>query len=153
MTTLDIRIEKFMPNRACMDGLFKEHWEESAKNKALMVLKPDWPKYQMLEDMGHLVSLFAYKDEEIVGYSLNILSKHIHYADLVCAHNDVIYIDPANRNSPVGLKIIKATEKECLKRGAKLMLWHAKEDTALSKILPRLGCKVQEIMFSKELKE
>ena len=35
--------------------------------------------------------------------------------------------------------------------GCKLMLWHAKENTALAKLLPKLKYGVQEIMYSKEI--
>ena len=35
-------------------------------------------------------------------------------------------------------------------KGARLMLWHAKPGTALEKILPRIGYRVEETAFCKE---
>lgn len=131
--------------------LFYEHWQESARNKQLMVLKPDVEGYTMLENSGKLVTLYAYIGDVLVGYSCNIITNHLHYADLTVAYNDVIFIHPDYRDTPVGLRLIKETEKSCKEKGASLILWHAKENTALSKILPRMKCKVQEIIFSKEL--
>lgn len=151
MQSLEIRVEPLMPKAHLLDALLEEHWEESAKNKHLMVLKPDRAVYQSLEDRGSLLALFAYSGEDIVGYSINFSHPHLHYSDLTVTYNDVIYIHPDYRKSRLGLTIIKATELEAKKRGSQLMLWHAKENTALSAILPRMGCKVQEIMFSKEL--
>lgn len=131
--------------------LLDEHWHESARNKHLMVLKPDLPKYEALEAMGKLLGLVAYDGETMVGYSVNLISPHMHYADLVCAYNDVLFVASAYRETKLGLQLIRETERACKARGVHLMLWHAKEDTALSKILPRMGCRVQEIIYTKEL--
>jgi predicted GNAT superfamily acetyltransferase len=132
-------------------GLLEAHWHESARNKHLMVLKPDVPRYQALEAAGALLSLVAYVDEAIVGYSVNIVSPHLHYADLLCAHNDVLFVAKEYRESPLGLKLIRDTERAAKARGVHLMLWHAKEDTTLASILPKMGCRVQEIIYTKEL--
>lgn len=132
-------------------GLLEAHWHESARNKHLMVLKPDVARYQTLETAGALLSLVAYVDEAIVGYSVNIVSPHLHYADLLCAHNDVLFVAAEYRTTPLGLKLIRETERAARARGVHLMLWHAKQDTALSNILPKMGCKVQEIIYTKEL--
>lgn len=133
-----------------MDLLIK-HWNESARNKELMVLKPDYSKYEALEASGITVSLAAYLDGKLIGYSVNFLQPHLHYSELMCGYNDLLYVDDAHRNSSVGLRLIRETVKELRARGAKLMLWHAKVDTKLSNILPKVGCKVQEIIYSQEL--
>lgn len=145
----EIRVEKFSLEK--VSHLLKEHWEESSRNKEVMVLNPDKEKYIQLENAGNLVTLFAYYDEKVVGYSCNILTNHIHYADLLVAYNDVLFIDKEHRNSPLGLRLIKQTKKAVKEKGVKLLLWHAKENTPLSKILPRLGCSVQEIVYSEQL--
>jgi len=132
-------------------GLLEAHWHESARNKHLMVLKPDVARYQALEASGALLSLVAYVDDAIVGYSVNIVSPHLHYADLLCAHNDVLFVAKEYRESPLGLKLIRDTERAAKARGVHLMLWHAKEGTTLANILPKMGCKVQEIIYTKEL--
>ena len=133
------------------DSLFIDHWDEVAKNKHLMALAPDKERYFALEDAGQLVTLIAWAGDEIVGYSCNILSPHLHYKNLMCGYNDVIFVAKEYRNSPLGIKLIKHTEAVLKKYGAKLMLWHAKKDSALDKILPRMKCNIQEIIYSKEL--
>lgn len=133
------------------DELTQEHWDEVAKNKELMILKPRYEVYRDLDNKGNLINLFAFVDGKIVGYSINILSYHLHYADLYTAMNDIIFITKQYRDTPLGLRLIAETEKACKEAGVKLMLWHAKEDSALAKILPRRKCKVQDIVFSKQL--
>ncbi len=147
----NIRVGKFSDHYLDIENVFKEHWDESARNKSLMILKPDYESYLSLEQMGKLLAVYAYCGDQVVGYSYNFINRHIHYSDLLVSHNDVLFILPDHRNGSVGLKLIKETEKQSKLLGAKLMLWHAKENTSLSKILPRMKCNVQEIIFSKEL--
>ena len=153
MPNYEIRVESVVGRIPEMREslLLEEHWQESSKNKHLMVLSPDIAKYENLDNIGNLSCLFAYLDDKLVGYSFNIITSHLHYSNLVCAYNDVLFVSKEHRSSSLGLRLIKATEIECKNRGAKLMLWHAKENTALSKILPKMGCNVQELIFSKEI--
>lgn len=153
METLSLSIIKapIPEDFGMFDELIQEHWEESAKNKELMILKPRYDVYRDLDNKGALINLFAFVDGKVVGYSVNILSNHLHYADLSTAMNDIIFISKPYRDTPLGLRLIHETEKACKEAGVKLMLWHAKEDSALAKILPRRKCKVQDIVFSKQL--
>lgn len=134
-----------------LQPLLQDHWEEVARNKSLMVLNPDVKRYRQLDESGNLVCLFAYHEDEVVGYSAMIIHNHLHYSDLVVAYNDVIYIQPEHRNISLGSQLIKESERVSKEHGAKLMLWHAKPNTALDKILPFMDCKVQETIYSKEL--
>lgn len=136
---------------APLAALLDEHWIELAKNRDLMVLKPALDKYKAMEEQKQLFTFCAYVDGQIVGYSISFVFNHMHYADLLCCHNDLLFVSKPYRHSSIGGKLIRLTEDEARKRGAKLMTWHAKENTPLSEVLPVMGCKVQEIIFSKEL--
>ena len=133
------------------EPLFVEHYEEIARNKQIMKLKPNWPMYYTLEKNGSLFIYLAMQGDNRIGYSLNLVSFHLHYADLKYCTNDILFIKKEFRGSRIGLKIMKATEDYAKSQGAILMLWHAKENTALHKLLPRLNYGVQDIMYSKEL--
>ena len=128
--------------------LFSEHWEEIALNKQVMVLKPDEAKYRAAEANGMLLILAAFEGTEIVGYSVNIVTNHLHYADLITCSNDLLFVTEGKRSGRLGLQLIRATEKVAKERGARLMLWHAKPGTPLEKMMPRLGYGVQDIIFS-----
>lgn len=131
--------------------LLSEHREELTTHKHIMELKPDLERYAALEQAGNLVSLALYDKDRIVGYSVSVVVKNIHYADLVYALNDVLFVGALYRGSSWGVKLIHETEKLCKLHGAKLMMWHGKPATAFSDMMPRLGYRVQDIMFSKEL--
>ena len=131
--------------------LFDEHYEEIARNKQVMKLKPDETTYYRMEDSTRIFILSARQDDKLIGYSVNFVIHHLHYADLKLAQNDLLFISKEHRGGRVGLKLIKETEKHATSLGCKLMLWHAKESTPLAHMLPRLKYCVQDIIFSKEL--
>tara|TARA_B100001093_G_C26386782_1_gene825358 strand:+ start:24 stop:533 length:510 start_codon:yes stop_codon:yes gene_type:complete len=131
--------------------LFEEHYEEIARNKEVMKLKPDEKAYRNLEEANQIFILSAWQDDVLIGYSVNFVLNHPHYADLLLAQNDLLYIKKEMRGSRAGLRLIKETETHATSLGCKLMLWHAKENTALGAILPRLKYGVQDIIYSKEL--
>ena len=133
------------------DHLFEEHYEEIARNKEIMKLKPNWPMYYSLEEIGALFLHVATQGDEFIGYSINIVQHHLHYADLKYCQNDVLFIKKEFRGGRIGLRLMKATENHAKSLGCKLMLWHCKPNTPLNEILPRLKYGVQDVIYSKEI--
>ena len=133
--------------------LLQSHWEEIALNKDVMVIKPDMARYRQLEELGLMFSLIAYDDAgEIIGYAVNFIHHHLHYADLLYVANDVLFVRQDQRGSTrAGRQLIAETERIAKERGAQLVSWHAKEGTALAALMPRLGYGVQDIVFSKRV--
>ena len=131
--------------------LFDEHYKEIARNKQVMVLKPDEPTYRKAEEMGTIFILSARQNDVLIGYSVNFVSNHLHYADLKFAQNDLLFISKEHRGGRVGLRLIKDTENHAKSLGCKLMLWHCKPNTPLNEILPRLKYGVQDVIYSKEI--
>lgn len=132
--------------------LLFDHWDEIAKNKDLMKLNPDFDKYTMLDKLGKMFTVTARDAEgKLIGYSVNIVDNHLHYRDLKFSSNDVLFVAHSHRNSSVFMRLKAETKRIAKERGAQLQFWHAKEGSALAAILPRQGCKIQDIIFSEEL--
>ncbi len=147
----EIRLCTLNEFKVIAEHLFEPHYDEIARNKQVMKLKPNWPYYHSIDDLGWLFIYLAMQDDVCIGYSMNILMHHLHYADLRVCQNDVLFVKKEFRGGRLGLRLLKATEDHAKSEGCKLMLWHAKENTALAKLLPKLKYGVQEIMYSKEL--
>ena len=148
---IDITLATVDEMLAQANVLFEEHYEEIARNKQIMKLKPDEETYRKMESAQQIFILSARQDDVLIGYSVNFVTNHLHYADLRIAQNDLLFISKEHRGGRIGLKLIKETEKHATSLGCKLMLWHAKENTTLAAMLPRLKYGVQDIIFSKEL--
>mgnify|MGYP003141242438 CR=1 FL=1 len=147
----EIRLCTLDEFKVVADHLFQEHYDEIARNKQVMKLKPNWPLYETTAQSNSLFIYVAMQDNVCIGYSMNFVSNHFHYADLIVTQNDVLFVKKEFRSGRLGLRLIKATEEHAKSIGCKLMLWHAKENTALVSLLPRLKYGVQEIIYSKEI--
>ncbi len=135
-----------------LSELISENWQELVSLKHIMQLNPQIDRYKALEDAGLLLVLFAYDSaNNIIGYSANIISNHIHFSGLVTCSNDVLFLTKAHRKGRAGMQLILETEKKAAERGAKLMLWHAKPETDLANLLPRVGYSAEEVLLRKEL--
>lgn len=131
--------------------LLVEHWEEIARNKELMVLAPNIDAYRWLEEQEAIFALGAFDAGSLIAYSVTLIQQHLHYQGLRYATNDVLFVSKPHRSGRLGYRLMRETERVATERGAKLMLWHAKQDTPLEAILPRMGYAVQDIIFSKAL--
>ena len=147
----EIRLCTYDEFKVLGDPLFEEHYEEIARNKQVMKLKPNYQLYEALNSTGWLFIYVAMQDNVCIGYSMNIMMHHLHYADLRIAQNDILFVKKEFRGGRLGLRLLKVTEDHARSEGCKLMLWHAKENTALAELLPKLKYGVQEIMYSKEI--
>tara|TARA_B100000405_G_scaffold56253_2_gene38052 strand:+ start:2023 stop:2532 length:510 start_codon:yes stop_codon:yes gene_type:complete len=147
----EIRLCTLDEFKVLAEPLFEEHYEEIARNKQVMKLKPNWPMYEAVDQGGFLFIYLAMQDDVCIGYSMNIIMHHFHYADLRVTQNDVLFVKKEFRGGRLGLRLLRVTEDHARSEGCKLMLWHAKENTALAKLLPKLKYGVQEIMYSREI--
>ena len=143
-TTVSDKAEALMP-------LLRAHADELADASVLKTAAPNWEAYRALENTGALLAIVVYAGAEIAGYATAFIGGHLHHAGLRYAHSDALYVAPAHRRSGLGLSLIRETERVARDKGARLMLWHAKPGTALEKILPRIGYRVEETAFCKEI--
>lgn len=131
--------------------LLREHWEELATDRRLMVLSPRVELYASLESAGQVIAVGAFDGDKLFGYAVSFLSRHAHYADLLVCQNDVLFVAKARRHSAAGIRLIRGSERLAAERGAGMFIWHAKPRTALESLLPRLGYGVQDVLYSKAL--
>jgi len=132
------------------EPLLRQHWQEVAKNKDLMVLSPAHEIYEAMEQSGVLFILGLFVEGDLVGYSFNFVHPHLHFSNLTYCDNDALYLDPDYRNGSAGLRLMTATEREARQRGAKLMLWHAGDDV-MKRLLEGRRCEFQETIYSRTL--
>jgi predicted GNAT superfamily acetyltransferase len=131
--------------------LFQEHRQELATGEEYMTVKIKDDVYKLMEDKGVMFSLALYDDDKIVGYSIAVMYHNLHSADLLMSQADVLFVQQKYRKTKWGLKLIQETERMSKERGAKVIIWHGQPDTPFSNLMPRIGYKLQNVMFSKVL--
>lgn len=150
--TISIQVEAIAPLiESELWPLLEAHRDELTTNKELMNLAPDIGRYAAMEDAGFMFGLTARENGHVVGYSVNLISQHLHYSALRYVHNDVLFLDKGHRFGTLGLRMLRATRAEAKARGARLVVWHAKPGTPLESILRRQGARVQDVLFSEVL--
>lgn len=132
-----------------VDALLKLHYEELTRNKDRVKLDPMWTEYATLEMMGRFHVFTARDGDDLIGYAAFFVTKHLHYADLCTAMNDVLFLHPDHRLGMTGIRLLKFCEAELKKLGAHKVCWHAKLETSLIPILHRLGYATEEVALGK----
>jgi len=132
-----------------MDELLSLHYDELTLNKAKVKLDPMWENYARLENLGFFKVFTARDDEKLVGYNAFFLNKHLHYASLTVAQNDVLFLHPAYRQGLTGVKLLRFSEAQLKEMGAEKILYHVKFSKDIRPILHRMGYSDEEVMVAK----
>ena len=120
------------------DSLRLEHNQEV---RAESELKPDWPRYKILEDHGGFVVYGVRDDNLLVGYACFVISKNFHSKEVTQAYQDSIYVKPTYRKKGVGITLLKYTENQLKKFGVTQIFHMVMDSMDFSKVLKRKGYK------------
>ena len=146
ISSLDIRSVSFLDLWSDGQHLFEDHCRELEDSRVAFL--PDNNRYLSLDDLDMLITLGAYIDGHMIGYSVSVIYRHGHF-DEILATNDSLYVDPSYRRGPIGWKLILSTEKSAQECGVSRMLWTAKCNSNLDMLLSKRREQVSSV-FSKE---
>lgn len=132
-------------------ALARAHHDELAAAFHGFPFDPDLERYQRLEQAGLLVLIGAFDDGQLVGYSINSVSPNLDYQTVLCSHCHLLYLAPPYREGRNGLALMDATRAALMARGAKFVMWYAKPDTSLDKLLAHRAVNLHEKMYSEVL--
>ena len=133
------------------EPLLEMHYQELAKHKERIALAPVWERYAELEKRGVFVLFTARDDGKLIGYSAFFVQTHIHYADMLVASNDVLFLHPGYRKGGTGIKLIMFSERQLKEQGVNKITWHVKFSNDFRPILHRMGYADEETMCGKLL--
>ena len=88
-------------------------------------------------------------DNELIGYSIFLVSNMGHHKSVIYAYQDVIYVNPKYRIC--GIKFIRYTEKELKKLGVDVVLHGCPNDSRIGGVLERLGYNEIEKIYGRRL--
>lgn len=153
MSEVVYKIEKLDEIYEDIQPLIVRHWREIANYQDEIALDPDWDRYRQLEDAHALVIISCRRDGALIGYSFFLITRHIHYKNCVMAGNDVLFLDPSERKSGLGQRLITESERFLSGLGVNRIIWHVKPKHDFSPLLLKLGYMHEEIVMGKLLGE
>lgn len=118
-----------------IEPLLPKHYDEVADKS--YKLRPDMNVYRTCASDGRLLMLLAFHNDACIGYSVTVLTPHLHYRDSFIAYNDVLFVLPEYRSTSAGGRLMKATRELAKFRKAVKLQWHAKPDTDLDRVLKK----------------
>lgn len=134
-----------------MEPMLVDHWLALGSFPDLAPLKPDFATIIALDENGKLMSIGAFNGDELVGYSINVMTNWLHSADVLMCQNMVIWLDVKYRAGANGLKLIRETERLAKAKGCGVFLCGAKDDTTMFELLPKLKYTVHETVYARVL--
>lgn len=148
------QVEKLKQIKDELPSLLKLHYDEIALDRDYIPLDPDWAKYEASCERGNLfVATARNESQQLIGYSLFFVTKHLHYKSTLVASNDILYLHPDYRQGTAGIKLIKFSEIELKKLGVVKLVWHIKYHKDFRNILYRMGYKDEDAIVGKVLKD
>jgi GNAT superfamily N-acetyltransferase len=104
-----------------------------------------------MQAQDKLLCITARMGDDLVGYSVFLITRHPHYVSTVFASNDVIFVREDLRASRLGLALIRASEREAKALGVRKLTWHVKFTNDVGQLLGKLGYNRDELIMGKLL--
>lgn len=112
---------------------------------------PDYPRYCLLEDAGHLILLTARADDgELIAYATYFLNKHIHYPSTLWAIQDAMFVAPKYRGI-TAVKFIHWMDHFLAGLGLHHVVRQVTKNNDYSRTLGRMGYETLELNYMRRL--
>lgn len=112
---LTFQVERYADTIEEAKPLLTRHWDEIARNKDIVPLDPDYPRYDLLEKHGKLRAFTIRDSGQLAGYAVYIVDTHLHYRTIKWAISDIFWTDPAVRATPAIIWLLRFVERELAK--------------------------------------
>lgn len=135
-------------------ALVPAHYDELSEHKLRGIpLNPNYDLYLSRDNAGEVVLVTLREDGKLVGYLVSFITPGLHYQDCLTGLSDIFFVYPDRRGAEGGRLLFVEWERECRRRGVRLLMAgfkvkHAEHARAL---LEFLGFFEAEIMFWKFL--
>jgi hypothetical protein len=131
--------------------LLQLHYEEVSLIKNYP-LNPDYSLYMLMDSKDLIKVILCKKDNQIIGYIVFALSKHLHYQDCLVANEDIYFLMPEYRQGRTGIRMFKFAEEYLKSINVDMIKYSTKVHLDKSSIFEYLGYENTEKVFTKMLK-
>lgn len=128
------------------------HYDEIAEDKHIIgLIDPDLEYYAALEKRDMLRVLVARDGNKLVGYYIAVISNNKHYKSVLCATEDMYYLDPDYRKGALGLKLLLEAERMLRETKAVISIAKTKISHDHGVLFERIGYRPFERVYCKIL--
>jgi L-amino acid N-acyltransferase YncA len=128
--------------------LIEQHYQEIAQFKEVQKLDPDWEAYGRLEDQGKLWVLTARSDGNLVGYIVMLLTRDMHYRNLLKATEDIHFLLPQYRKGMTGYRMLAMMKRAMKEKGAHMINVRTKANSDHGLLFERLGGVLHDLVYT-----
>jgi len=112
----------------------------------------DWPAYKTLEDAYRTRLFVARHEGRVVGFVLYLVSQHLHHADNLFAHCDMLGVHPDTRGSGIGRRLVEYALTFLRRQGVTHVIhMHRSMYEQTTPLFAKLGFEPVEIAYMKAL--
>ena len=149
--TLSAQVEKYSDVLPELAPLYQDHWEELALDREHYeaALAPRWEDYRRMDAAGELLVVTLRERGVLAGYFLGLIRPHLHYGLCLTCTMDIYRVLPEYRGRHGGVRLFRAVEAECRRRGVKRMFMGSKLHKDTSRLFVALGFTPVEVYHSK----
>lgn len=131
-----------------IQDLLELHKEELCMFGEDIELSPSWSKYKELDEIGILNIITMRKDDQLIGYYISIIFRHLHY-NFTISCNDILYIVKQYRGHAVAF--FRFIQKYLKSKGVKVMSFSIKPILDFRNVAEYLGFELLEYTYFKRL--
>lgn len=144
-------IESFTERLQELQDLLPLHYRELALDQDKVPLSPQYGVYIEREARGELLFVTLREAGALVGYFIGFIAPGLHYSTCLTCTMDIFYVHPDKRGGRAGIKLFKAVEAECKRRGVQRWFVGSKCHMDASWLFELLGFNRVEVYYSKWL--
>jgi GNAT superfamily N-acetyltransferase len=133
-----------------LDELLHDYWKRSPAKEDVPALNMDWRAYIQLQDAGALV-LFTARTDKLLGFVMYHVHEHLHHVGSINAACDILAVHMDARRHGVGRKLMEFAEPVLRSMGATHVTHQFRTCYTAKPLFPRLGYKLIEYGYMKEL--
>lgn len=134
--------------------LFRAHWQMVGRDKDLVRLDMDLPRWVRLDGEGLVTSFTARIGEKLCGYAMYLTAPSLNYRGHVFAYCHAIYIDPPELEGFLALRFprfIEFCDARLKERGCTKAVMHMKLTHNFLRMLEPMGYEAAELIAERVL--
>mgnify|MGYP001567459404 CR=1 FL=1 len=130
--------------------LREAHYREIMPYKDI-ALNPNRALYMWMENAG-VVRVFTVRDyDRLVGYQVLLVSRHLHFMDLLQAMQDGLFLHPSLRGRTIGYRFILWCDEQLKREGIQSVTQHSNHKHDFGHLLEHMEYELMDHIYVKRL--